>query len=72
MQHIMMEFRCELREALKDQLVRTTGVGLYVTTVLVPELAAMLVKEDMKVCDASARQILHESARLGDILHEDV
>jgi len=69
----MIEFGSELRErALTDGLMRAIGIGHYVVTVLVPELAVMLVKEDMKVCDESARQILHESARLGDILHEDV
>ena len=73
MQHIMIEFGYELRRrAVTDQLVRATGVGGYVITVLVPELAAMQVKEDMKVCDKSARQILQESGGLGEMLHEDV
>jgi hypothetical protein len=69
----MIEFGPELHErALTDGLMRTIGIGHYVITVLVPELAVMLVKEDMKVCDESARQILQESGRLGEVLHEDV
>jgi hypothetical protein len=28
-----------------------------------------LIEEDMKVCDGAARQILEESARLGETLH---
>lgn len=53
--------------------MREVGVGAYVVTVLVPELAAMLIKEDMKVDDDEiARQILQMSAGLGETLHEDV
>jgi hypothetical protein len=72
MQHIMTEFGDELRRrAVTDRLMRATGVGSYVVTVLVPELAVMLVMEDMKVCDESARQILQKSTLLGETLHED-
>lgn len=40
MQHIMIEFGSELRErALTDGLMRAIGIGHYVITVLVPELA---------------------------------
>jgi RTC4-like domain len=46
-----------------NRLLRTTGIGSYVITVLVPELAVMLVNKGMKVCDESSRQILQESAR---------
>ena len=49
------------------------GVGAYVVTVLVPELAVILIKEDMKVDDdETARQILQKSADLRKTLHEDV
>jgi hypothetical protein len=72
MQHIMTEFGSELRQkASKDRLMRINGVGSYVLTVLVPELAVMLVKEDMKVSNKFARQILQESTRLEATLHED-
>lgn len=68
----MTEFGSELRQkASKDRLMRINGVGSYVLTVLVPELAVMLVKEDMKVSNKFARQILQESTRLEATLHED-
>jgi len=51
MQYIMIEFGSKLRQrAVTDGLIRAIGIGHYVVTVLVPKLAVMLVKEDMKVC----------------------
>ena len=38
----------------------------YTQSVLVPELAVRLVKEDMRVSDDAARQILRESIGLGE------
>jgi hypothetical protein len=46
-------------------------VANYIVKVLVPELAVMLIKEDMRACDEKARRILQESTRLGEALHED-
>jgi hypothetical protein len=69
----MIEFKSELRQsAVTDGLMRTIGICYFVMAVLVSELAVMLIKEDMKVCDESARQILQEGRRLGELLHEDV
>ena len=48
------------------------GVSSYVQTVLVPELAVLLIKDDMQVNDAEARTILNESAEIGELLCEDV
>jgi hypothetical protein len=71
--HIIFEFTPDFRRReAEDQLLRKVGVSSYVVTVLVPELAVMLIKEDMKVGDEAARQILQESADLGETLHEDV
>ena len=74
MEHIIFELRSDFpRWMPKDRLLRMVGVGAYVVTVLVPELAVMLIKEDMKVDDdETARQILQKSAGLGETLHEDV
>jgi hypothetical protein len=74
MEHIIFELRSDFpRRMPKDRLLRIVGVGAYVVTVLVPELAVMLIKEDMKVDDdETARQILQKSAGLGETLHEDV
>jgi hypothetical protein len=57
--------------AVEDWLLRIVGVAEYITSVLIPELAVMLIKNDMKVCDKRARQILEESARLRETLHGD-
>lgn len=71
-EHIIFGFRSEIpRLAVEDWLLRIVGVAEYITSVLIPELAVMLIKDDMKVCDERARQILEESARLGETLHGD-
>ena len=73
MEHILAEFGPELRRrAVSDGLIRVSGLIYYVITVLVPELAVMLIQEDMKVCDETARHILQVSAHLGETLHDDV
>ena len=69
----MAELGFELRRrAVTDRLLRATGVTDYIITVLVPELAVMLVKEDINACDKTVWQVLRESARVGETLHEDV
>jgi hypothetical protein len=57
-----------LKSSKKGLAVRNTD---YVITDMIPELATMLIKEDMGACGKKARQILQESARLGETLHED-
>lgn len=47
------------------------GVPDYVNAVLVPELAVMLIKEDMRVAEEVARDILRKSTRLGELLNEE-
>jgi hypothetical protein len=72
-EHILAEFGPELRQRVAlDRLIRASGLTYYVITVLVPELAVMLIQEDMKVCDEAARQILQVSAHLGETLHDVV
>jgi RTC4-like domain len=74
MEHIIFELRSDFpRRMLKDLLLRMVRVGTYIITVLVPELAVILIKEDIKVDnDKTARQILQKSTGLGETLHEDV
>jgi hypothetical protein len=74
MEHIIFKLGSAFRRrTLEDPLFRTVGVGEYVAIVLIPELAVMLIKEDMKVDDDEiARQILQKSADLGETLNEDV
>lgn len=57
------------RLATSDHIVKQAGVVGYAQSVLVPELAVRLVKEDMGVNDDSARQILRESISLGEKLN---
>jgi hypothetical protein len=72
-EHILAECGSELRQrVVSDGIIRTSGLIYYVITVLVPELAVMLIQEDMEVCDKTARQILQVSAHLGETLHYDV
>lgn len=68
---IIPEFESEFpRRRYRSQVLRRTCLTDFVATVLVPELAARLIEEDMGVDCWKAREILHESAELGDILHE--
>lgn len=69
----MDRFALRLRRlATSDHLVKTAGVAGYAQSVLVPELAVRLVKEDMGVSDDAARQILRESIHIGHKLNPAV
>ena len=66
----MGRFAGSLRRLAKDDpLVAKAGVVGYAQSVLVPELAVRLVKEDMGVNDDDARQVMRESIDLGQKLH---
>lgn len=67
--HIMDYFSSHIRIiAYDDSLIAGCGVALYVQEVLVPEMAMLLVKEDLGVTDVEARSILEESTEIGEIL----
>ena len=75
-EHILLHFADELRDlAVSDALIGASGVagGVsgFVQAVLVPEVAVALVKEDMKVDDKRAREVLKESLELGELLNEE-
>jgi hypothetical protein len=57
-------------EKCRNKVLRWTGFADFVTSVLVLELATRLIKGNMGVDWRKACEILHESADLGDILHE--
>lgn len=59
------------RLALTDTMIKAVGVAGYTQSVIVPELAVLMVKDDMKVNDEDARQILRESMEIGGLLHPD-
>ncbi|KAK1830304.1 RTC4-like domain-containing protein [Podospora conica] len=56
-----------------DELVSAArGVGAYVQSVLVPEVAVRLIMEDMDVGAEKARQIMEDSMWLGELLNEEL
>jgi hypothetical protein len=59
------------RLAASDKLIASAGVAGYVQAVLAPELAVMLVMEDMRVDEDEARAILRNSKEIGDLLNEE-
>ena len=68
----MTTFSSQIRRlAASDKIISSGGVSGYVQAVLVPELAVLLVKEDMRVDDEEARGILQESIEIGDLLNEE-
>ncbi|KAJ5758006.1 uncharacterized protein N7511_006700 [Penicillium nucicola] len=70
LQAVIDRFSLRLRRlATSDHLAKTAGVAGYAQSVLVPELAVRLVKEDMDVSDEAARQILRESIEIGERLN---
>lgn len=72
MEYIMATFASRIRRlAGTDKLVSAGGVSGFVQAVLAPELAVMLVQDDMKVDDEQARVILKESSNIGNLLNEE-
>lgn len=70
--NIMSRFAGKLRRlAASDKLVSSGGVSRYVQAVLVPELAVLLVMDDMKVDEEKAREILRYSVDIGNLLNEE-
>ena len=70
MDFITREFSGALRDRIgSDKVIAARDVSGYVQMVLAPELATRLVMEDMNKKREQARDILAESAELGDLLH---
>jgi hypothetical protein len=71
---IVNDLSSALRErSVNDELVSAArGVGAYVQSVLVPELAVRLIMEDMDVGAVQARRIMEESMWLGELLNEEL
>lgn len=68
----MSNFASRIRKrAGTDKLVSTAGVSGFVQAVLAPELAVMLVMNDMEVDEERARVILKESSDIGHLLNEE-
>lgn len=72
-ENIMLKFTPLLKErAVRDKAVMARGVTGFVQMVLVPEVATLLIMEDMSVDEEKARDVLTESIGLGDMVHEEI
>lgn len=68
----MLKFASRIRKrGGSDPLVSAGGVAGFVQAVLAPELAVMLVRDDMSVDEERARVILSESSEIGNLLNEE-
>ena len=72
-EHLLSCFGNDLKEMAKDDLIlRSAGVSNYIQRVLIPELAIILIKEDMKLgpnADEAAKEIMMKSASVGDLIN---
>ena len=69
----MANFNSKLRRrSASDDLISSGGVSEFVQAVLVPELALLLIKNDMKIeDDEKAREVLRNSVDIGHMLNEE-
>lgn len=68
----MSKFNSKIRRlAASDKLISSGGVSRYVQAVLVPELAVLLVMDDMKVDEEKAREVIRDSVDIGNLLNEE-
>ena len=73
MEYLAKAFSVLLRNLnTSDKLISAGGgVSAYVQAVLVPELATALIKEDLGVDEKRAKEIIKESAELGELVNEE-
>ena len=68
----MSRFASKLRRlAASDKLIASGDISGYVQAVLVPELAVLLIMDDMNVDRERAREIMTESIDMGNLLNEE-
>ena len=69
----MSKFTSKLRRlSASDDLISSGGVSEFVQAVLVPELALLLIKDDMNIDDEEqARDVLRNSVDIGHMLNEE-
>ena len=68
----MSRFAPKLRRlAASDKLISSAGVSSYVQAVLVPELAVLLVMDDLNFSQEKAREVVQESVGIGNLLNEE-
>ena len=70
---IVAHFSAKLRSmAASDRIIASCGTAGYIQTVLVPELATLLIRDDLGVSESEARKVLKESSHIGELLNEDL
>lgn len=69
----MSKFTSKLRHlSASDDLISSRGVSEFVQAVLIPELALLLIKDDMGIDDEEqAREVLRNSVDIGHMLNEE-
>lgn len=69
----MSKFTSKLRHlSTSDDLISSRGVSEFVQAVLIPELALLLIKDDMGIDDEEqAREVLRNSVDIGHMLNEE-
>lgn len=55
----------------RDAVLASRGVSEYIQAVLVPELAVLLVRQDLGVDADRAREVLRESNEMGELMNDE-
>lgn len=72
MAHLTTTYRAKVTTLGRtDKIVSMMDTSGYIRAVLLPELAAMLVQEDMDVDEGRARTIVEESAEIGALVNPE-
>lgn len=72
MENIVTNFSHKIRRlGASDKLLASAGVSTFVQAVLTPELAVMLVMQDMGTDEEGARAVLRDSTEVGNLLNEE-
>jgi len=58
--------------SVHDDLISKRGTTAFVQSVIVPEVAVQLIMEDMFIDDVEARNVLAESSKMGELVHEEI
>lgn len=72
-EYVIREFsRLLSKRSVKDPLMSKRGTTAFVQSVIVPEVAVRLIIEDMSIEDVEARDVLTESANMGELVNEEI
>ena len=60
-----------IKAMICGSMIAACGVSTFAREVLVPEMAVILIKEDMSVDDPEACRISEESTKIGELLNDE-